>query len=359
MREADLARYDYSLCHGCGVVYAALRPERDEYARLLADFDENLGRPEDSASNPVVNDVRLTDHDRAELRHRLRHGWLVSEEDRPADWIPALLDDRMQHAPHLDLILSSTPPRGARVLEIRSSTGWLLDVLRRVLDAEVYAMPAFEVQQLIIDEVYGIPSGELVDFARFEIPYDGQFDLIISKHMFTHVLEPDRFFAVLRERLRPGGQVYLYVENDDLEIDARGKNLFGEMKCFHFQNFDLPSFARVLRRQGFEPRFVRHVSRASMAALAKVDPATAGTSIDPEELAERVARYRRWRDESVLSLPKRALSLFGDELELVERRALERGYARREPDGRVLPLRKLKLVHEAGYARINEQAQQA
>jgi hypothetical protein len=45
-RDADVSRYEYALCSGCGLVYATRRPVGDEYTALLRDFDENLGRPE-------------------------------------------------------------------------------------------------------------------------------------------------------------------------------------------------------------------------------------------------------------------------------------------------------------------------
>jgi hypothetical protein len=37
MRQSDLARFNYALCHGCGLVYATRRPERAEY-----DFSTNI-----------------------------------------------------------------------------------------------------------------------------------------------------------------------------------------------------------------------------------------------------------------------------------------------------------------------------
>ena len=32
--RSDLARYDYALCHGCGLVHPTRRPDREEYEYL-------------------------------------------------------------------------------------------------------------------------------------------------------------------------------------------------------------------------------------------------------------------------------------------------------------------------------------
>src|SRR5688572_4276992 len=46
--KSDLARFDYALCHGCGLVYATRRPNKEEYDFLYANFNEFLMR----APNP-------------------------------------------------------------------------------------------------------------------------------------------------------------------------------------------------------------------------------------------------------------------------------------------------------------------
>ena len=46
MWDKDLARYNYALCHGCGIVYSTRRPERAEYEFLYENFSEFLLRAE-------------------------------------------------------------------------------------------------------------------------------------------------------------------------------------------------------------------------------------------------------------------------------------------------------------------------
>ena len=69
---------------------------------------------------------------------------------------------------------------------------------------------------------------------HFEISFEGQFDLVIAKHMPLHAAEPGQFLATLAERVKPGGAVYFYEENSDTVMFERGKHAISEMRCFHF-----------------------------------------------------------------------------------------------------------------------------
>src|SRR6266850_4594486 len=47
--DAAAPIYNYSLCHGCGVVYAGRRPAGERYRWLLERFEETLGRTDAGA----------------------------------------------------------------------------------------------------------------------------------------------------------------------------------------------------------------------------------------------------------------------------------------------------------------------
>ena len=350
---ADVARYAYALCHGCGLVYATRRPTGAAFVELLEGFDDNLGRVD--RPNLGVVEGSLTEAEKGAIRARMRSGWRISEEHPPGedDWWPMLRFDRLSSAQDLTLLASSVDLQGARVLDVRSNAGALLDSLRSWFGAEVFAMPSFEADGLVIEEYFGIPATRLIDYENFEIPYDGTFDVVLAKHMLTHALRPDAFLAEIRARLRPGGYLYLYTENDDREMWGNRKNLLGELKCFHFQNFDLAAFARVLRAQGFEPEWIMHLSRSSMSCLARLEPEAAFAPIGEQELERRLDLYRQWYDLSVLSLPPEiSREPFAAELPAIEERALARGDV--SVSGKtVRPKNRLKLMHEAGYVELN------
>jgi SAM-dependent methyltransferase len=350
MREVEVSRYDYALCSGCGLVYATRRPAGAEYATLLRDFDENLGRPQP----PAAFQPPAPGPEREDLLAALRDGPQRERPERAGSdptWLPWA--DRASAEPHLEFLERSLDLSGARVLELRSKSGWLLDALRRRHGAEVYALPAFDVHGEAIRELFGIPAQGKLDFERLEVPYEGDFDLIVAKHMFTHALAPDELLHTLRSRLRRGGHLYLYLENDDARMQERRRNLFGEMKCFHFQNFDGPTLERCLAHQGIRALSIRHPSKKSaLAVLARADEQIEAVPIPRAELEKRLERYRQWRDLSILSLPEAVQALFRTELPALRQRAVRRGDARRRL-WRITPVRPLKLVHAAGYAALN------
>ena len=41
-------------------------------------------------------------------------------------------------------------------------------------------MPIWESQQYLLQAIYGIPTSALIDFERFEIPFEGPFDVIVA-----------------------------------------------------------------------------------------------------------------------------------------------------------------------------------
>jgi len=358
MRSSPLCRYDYAMCGDCGLVYATRRPEGEELTYLYSRFDEVLGRAEDEQTGGRTTEV--SDEERAEIRSRLGRGWLVSEEGGPADdeWLPDVFEERVLNSFHVNLIGALLPMRGARVLELRATTGFMLHTLReRYGAAEIYAMPMSERHAIVIDALNPMPTAQ-IDFDRLDVPFEGTFDLILARHMITHALEPERLWALCAKRLKPGGHVYFFLENDDRAmLQDKRKNLFGEQKAFHFQNVDLPSMARVLRHNGLDPVFMRHPrpGRSEMVCLARRDPSVTAARMPAGDRDARLEFYRRWRDLSVMSLSPELQALFGAEVDEMRKRALASGYGVLDKAGRIVPRKALRVMHEAGYAQLNAQ----
>jgi len=198
------ARYDYSVCHACGVLYATRRPSGTRYHFLLEHFGEVVAkrgsRGSGEITNRLLNPYPLSDDDREELRRLASHGVFVSDHLglTGKQYLAPLMRDRFENCVHTDIIGSLIEPRNARVVEVRSRAGTILDGLRRAWGATVYAMPIWESQQFLLRELFDITTSPLIDFEHFQIPFDGEFDLIICNHMFTHSLRPRDFFAELR-----------------------------------------------------------------------------------------------------------------------------------------------------------------
>ena len=325
--------YNYSLCHGCGVVYAARRPGGRRYRELLAGFHENLGRV--GAASAWLNPGPLNDEQREQLRRRARQGVLVSEhaDVSPGDWLPGAFRDRLLVATHVELLGSLLTLERPRVLEIRSRTGAILDALRRLYGASVYALPIFESQQEIVKGLYGIPADALVDFERFQIPYEGLFDLVVSNHMLTHALMPGDFLDRVSAALVPGGHLYLYNEMDEAEFLSETKSMFQTMNPFHMQILSPTSLVRALGARGFDVMFLAHTDRVHMVCLARKSSPVV-SRIPEAERKRRLQQYRAARDVSILGLPDDRREIFAAEWASVVERAVLSGLATLDERGR-------------------------
>jgi SAM-dependent methyltransferase len=333
------ATYNYSLCHGCGVVFAARRPTGARFRELLHAFSENLGRA--SRAPLLLNPRPLQAEERDDLSRRLSNGVFVSEHTgaRNRDWLPAVLRDRLTVAPHVEMLGSLVELKGARVLEIRSRTGAVGAALKRLYGCEADAMPMFEAQQHVIQELYGIRADAHIDFERFTIPYDATYDLIVSNHMMTHAVCPGAFLRAVSERLRDGGHLYLYNEPDEREFLDRPQSIFNVLNPFHLQTFDAPSLVRALATAGFAPVFVTHTDM-NIAGLFRKGEAAAD-ALPPRDRAKRLAAYGRARDYAILALPDDRRAPFAGEWDRVVERAVVHGQATIDARGRLVFGRKL------------------
>jgi hypothetical protein len=297
------SRYDYALCHGCGVVYASQRPVGNRYSWLFRHFEETIGRADTglrSIRKLTLSAVELREDDRAELRRTLKHGVFVSEHLRVSkkDYMPSLLKDRLSVAPHVELLGSLLDLKSARVLEIRSRTGALSGALTRLYGVQAKATALWAHQRLVIQELYGIPAFPM-DFESFIVPEGGPYRLVIANHAFTHSVRPRSFFAAIRKALEPGGYLYLYNEPDDTEFVSKDRSMFKSLNGFHLQVFDGPSLVRALSVNGFSTVMQVRDNRR-FAVLARVGSDPAYVPISARALTERRQRYQRGRDYALL-----------------------------------------------------------
>ena len=322
--DAAAARADYALCHRCGVVFARRRPVGARFRVLLEQFEETIGRASDDGQRgpKVLGSRRLSDADLEELKARAAHPVFVSEFPRVHDrrHLPQLLRDRLAAAPHIEILSSLLSLTAPRVLEIRPRFGAIGGALRRLYGGETMALPLFEVQQILVREVYGTRADHLLDYDTFGIPYEGCFDLVIANHLLTHAVHPSDALAEIRQRLTPGGHLYLYNEPDEADFLDSGKSIFNTLNAFHLQTFDGASLARALQSAGFEPVFIGHCDDDCIA-LARVPGPAAWEPIPTKERIRRVARYAKARDRSILMLPEPLRDRFASEWDAVVERA--------------------------------------
>jgi hypothetical protein len=323
--DAAARRSEYSICHRCGVVFARRRPEGKRFRYLVDHFEETIGRPSDShgAGTKVLSSRRLSDEQAERLRNRATQSMFTSEFPRQKNrqHLPQLLRDRLAVAAHVEIIGSLVALDEPRVLEIRPRFGAIGSAIRRLYGGSTYALPLFEAQQLLVREVYGTCADHLLDYDTFAIPYSGCFDMVVANHLLTHAVHPCQTLSTIRQRLVPGGHLYLYNEPDEADFLDGGKSIFNTLNAFHLQTFDGAALARTLQSAGFEPVYIGH-HHDNCIALARVASATmAWDPIPKKELARRVAKYARARDRGIISLPDRVRGVFAHEWDAVVQRA--------------------------------------
>lgn len=347
--EESLRRYDYSMCHTCGVTYATLRPTGDTYQYLFSRFDENLGRYMVSPGkrNLLLSPTPLSEAEQAALAARLARGSLVSEHlELPGqEWVPQVQSDRLANSPHIELLGSLLRLDGSRVLEIRPRFGSILASLRRLYGIETFALPMTDAQRFVLKEAYGIESSALIDFDHFTIPFDTTFDLIVAAHMFTHVLRPSEYLAELRRHLAPGGHIYLHNEPDDAEFLSGPMSLINTLNPFHMQVFDRRSLTRAMAAHGFEPVYVGH-HNGKLVFLGRMTDAREQPSMDRKERDRRLAAYQKARDAAILRLPERERWRFQEEWEQIVARAVAAGSADFDDGARLRIARQTAPVDE-------------
>ena len=333
--DSTAARYDYAICHACGTMFATRRPSGDRYRYLLAHFGEVTNKAGGAAEirSPLLNPYPLTDEGRERLTQLAARGVWVSDhlQVRKSEYLEALVKDRFENSVHIDLLGALVNPRKARVLEIRPRAGTIAEGLRRLFDADVHAMPIWESQRFLLKEVYGIDSRGLIDYDRFEIPFEGVFDLIICNHMLTHVVRPGLFFDVLMQHLAPGGHVYFFNEPDDAEFLKGTQSMLASLNPLHLQAFDQASLVRALAARGLEVVFMKSRNFHHMC-LARRGEAAMSPMTDKQR-DSRIRSYQRARDRAVLGLPPDLRGRFADEWPKIVERGVAEGLAEFDADG--------------------------
>jgi SAM-dependent methyltransferase len=333
--DASSIRYDYAVCHACGVLSAMRRPSGARFRFLLEHFGEVTAKRGGghAIDNRVLNPYPLTDGDREQLRQLAAAGVFVSDHLGTKQYLPSLMRDRFETSGHVDVIGALVAPRGARVLEIRARTGSLLDGLRRQWGADVFAMPIWESQQFVLREVYDIPASDPIDFEAFRIPFEGPFDLIVAQHMFTHVLRPREFFEELRRHLTPGGHLYLHNEPDDEEFLAGRQSMIATLNPLHLQAFDQRSLQRGLAANGFDTVFLKRHGHTHIC-LARMGGA--GMAPMPRGMRERrVGAYERAYDRAIPGLDEKVRGRVAGEWDAAVARAVAAGVAKFDERGRL------------------------
>jgi hypothetical protein len=178
MRQSDLARFDYALCHGCGLVYATRRPDRAEYEFLYQRFNEFLVRKENSGS---LNVPELTPEKAAEIDKQFVSWWDLDATHQKGQIVKVLRNDLANARAYLPYITPHVNLQGAKVLHVRAKGSTLADIMKRTLGAaHVDLITLFPAHTYLARKNEGIRAQSCLDYENFQIPYDEKYNLIIE-----------------------------------------------------------------------------------------------------------------------------------------------------------------------------------
>ncbi|MCG8561044.1 MAG: class I SAM-dependent methyltransferase [Hyphomicrobiales bacterium] len=325
--RSDLARYDYALCHGCGLVYATRRPEREEYDFLYGRFNEFLVRDPGRA---LFNTPELCTETAERIDREYVPWWKVRRANLKGRRIRKRLSHELDDCvAYLPALIQHVPLKGARVLHLRAKSSAFADVLNGLLGtAGVDVVTLFPPHKYLVEKSRGVRAEASLDYEDLKIPFEGRYDLILENHILLHALDIAETFGVFRAHLNDGGSIFLHKELDDRRLFS--SNLFAQLRPFHFQQYDLATLTRMLRLHGFDVAMLDFLEerRSEIIGVARMraEAAPEVARITRAELRSRLRMYRQWRDESILSLPlELSAELFGDELPSIWKRVVARG----------------------------------
>ncbi len=152
-------------------------------------------------------------------------------------------------------LINSLNLKPGRVLEVGSSTGLLLSILKekgwKVTGVEISSEAARYAERRGVSTLQ-IPIEEL------NLPLKS-FDLIIANHTLEHLQNPEEVLQKIHELLRDGGILLIDVPNfGGFSARIFKKSWFALLPQEHLWHFTFDSLSRILKLSGFE--VINHTS---------------------------------------------------------------------------------------------------
>jgi SAM-dependent methyltransferase len=263
--DPDFARSDFVICRGCGLMFASRRQAAEDFGEYYTRFAEWESRTYAVYPPPA----------------KFIHG----KAQAAVEITRALVEQALLHP-------------GGRVLHIRADGGALLARLRDHHGVtDVYGLDVFDTNRRFARERYRLQNVEPLIYGDFAIPFGSvSFDLIVSNHLLTHACRPRDALMALRDRLRPGGAVFLYNEQDHMLAFTRGASFLRDgINNFHKQLFTEETLLALLRLSGAKGNVVGHRNTSPLVVARRAAP-LAAPELPPNHYAPYFDAFRAWAE---------------------------------------------------------------
>jgi 2-polyprenyl-3-methyl-5-hydroxy-6-metoxy-1,4-benzoquinol methylase len=163
-------------------------------------------------------------------------------------WVPNLGGERVVEDIHYGWLMkdhlaryhyAKSFCRGKRVLDVATGTGYGANILRQGGAAEVVAVDR---EQAALDYAtgrYGTNGLRWVNGDAYNLPFDKEFDVVVSYETIEHLKEPEKFVVQCKKAMKPDG---LYMVSTPWNVGGP------YVSDFHEHEFSKEEFDELLRR---------------------------------------------------------------------------------------------------------------
>ncbi len=172
------------------------------------------------------------------------------EEDEEKDFLELIYRERLQSL--------STMTNGRRLLDVGCGSGHFLQYATQEHGYDGKGIePSSLACKVAAKRGLDVFHGSLDSYIE---SHKEQFDIIVSKNVLEHVLDPVRNMAWMKQLLAPGGVIYVEVPNDFNPVQEWGVRRAGEERSWicipdHINYFRFRSLENLGKRLGLKPVF--------------------------------------------------------------------------------------------------------
>ena len=169
------------------------------------------------------------------------------------DLVKSIQDERHLQYVALNMAEAVGPLEGLRVCDIGCGKGFLARELLRKRPKEVTVV---DIAVAYLERFRDIPGLRRVIANAENLPYRGEFDLIVATDIMEHVLNVGSFLFCLNRALKPGGRAHVRVPLDE-NLLQYAPQLGCPYRFVHLRSFDKKMLRISFRGAGFEIRGFR------------------------------------------------------------------------------------------------------